>query len=866
MYLTGAAGEPEGSHPWQFKLIGSPYDCPPDFFKPGQVWSGCDEVRLPAHWQMQGYDVPIYTNTTYPFEFNPPFARRTGEVKVTDCDWGLGSTTGCSSLRCHTEPGENATGLYRRTLTLPSSWSCASHRYFLLFEGVDSCFHVWLDGIYVGYSQDSCLPAEFDVSSILQTSSSGTEHTLVCQVMRWCDGSYLEDQDKWWLSGIYREVSLIQKPLLMIADYEFSSEIQWSATGQAISASLSVEVLVENAGGSLTAEHFARVEVWPLKGDAPVAASTHELTPSSGLPRALEESRESVGTNPFESEVVPDSSAHYYSALVKVDIPNPVLWSVEQPHLYVLVMSLHDSSVKAEKGVEAIDSESCRVGIREVKVGGAHHQLCVNRRPITVAGVNRCEFHSRQGRAISEASMREDISLMKCYNFNAVRCSHYPNHPRWLELCDEAGLYVVDEANIETHGFQNLGQAVGYLSHQREWRGALLSRVARMMERDKCATSVILWSLGNESGVGPSHRLMADWVRARDPSRVLQYESGGARSSCTDVIAPMYLRPTWCRNQALHDPAKRPVILCEYAHAMGNSGGSLFKYWKDFRDPMLPRSQGGFIWDWADQGFTLPKGGYGYGGDFGDLPNTNKFCINGLMSPDRAPHPCVFDAKTLQAPVSLGLRSGVEPNSLFLELKAYDSNFQMSSIYVEVNPGCDTQSSSSKAAPVRLSAAAANGAPISSLWPSLQSGLESVASSLGISIENAGRMKEVWLQVTVRVAASVATPWVPADHEMLKVSLTHELLQNMALNIIPSPTSPPRSDGGIQVPVVTENASTLFIEWGADCKAEIGVSCGRLLRLSHKGRTVITEPLDTCIWRAATDNVLLSHFYFSLFY
>jgi beta-galactosidase len=558
-------------------------------------------VQLPAHWQLQGYDVPIYTNTTYPFVFNPPYVRRTGDVRVTDCDAGIGGTLETKQQISPKEPGENATGLYRRSFSLPANWQGdGSDRFFLVFEGVDSCLHVWLDGTYVGYSQDSCLPAEFDVTDALK-GGSGKEHIVVCQVMRWCDGSYMEDQDKWWLSGIYREVYVIKKPSVMISDFEFKTDIRWDADGRALSAAVRVEVLSEGFISKGNAP-VVRLELWDLESSTAIAIKTSAMVASGPFMSSYVGACKATGGDPFESDVSVSMPNDTACTVIEFDISSFRLWCAETPNLYTLVLSLHPSVEDADAGCKTLDSESCRVGFREVSFMPPHNQLCVNRQPVTVAGVNRLEFDPQQGRAVSEALMREDVRLIKQHNFNAVRTAHYPNHTRWLELCDEAGLYVVDETNIESHGFQSLGQAVGYLSQLPEWRGAHLSRLARMMERDKSSACVFAWSLGNESGVGPTHLLMADWARARDAGRPVQYESGGSRTDATDIICPMYHRPAWCRKQATIDKKRRPVVLCEYAHAMGNSGGSFDKYWNDFRDPALPRLQGGFIWDWVDQG------------------------------------------------------------------------------------------------------------------------------------------------------------------------------------------------------------------------------------------------------------------------
>lgn len=274
-------------------------------------------------------------------------------------------------------------------------------------------------------------------------------------------------------------------------------------------------------------------------------------------------------------------------------VREPLLWSAEQPHLYVLVISLYSSLEGAvQGGVDALNVETCRVGIRDVRLVGEDNVLCVNNCPLVVAGVNRHEFDPVSGRAVTVETMREDAIIMKRLNFNATRCSHYPQHRIWLEICDEAGLYVVDEANIESHGFQILGQPVAYLSNHRDWHGALLNRVSRMYERDKNSASVIMWSLGNESGVGKAHESMYKWLHTRDAKRLVQYEAGGADSRVTDIICPMYKYPDWCMKYAVNDKKKRPLILCEYAHAMGNSGGGTEDYWKLIRSKEYPRMQG----------------------------------------------------------------------------------------------------------------------------------------------------------------------------------------------------------------------------------------------------------------------------------
>jgi beta-galactosidase len=364
----------------------------------------------------------------------------------------------------------------------------------------------------------------------------------------------------WWLSGIYREVFLMRKAELMIADYELRSTLTWNDVDEAQQATIDIEVLVENykinsrradysfesADSDLASINGCaiRVELCTINSGAvekePIIVSTltstrgGELSGISGARASVDYNREV--TDQYKCPGI-------FSLQLVVDKSNLSLWTPETPNLYLLVISLHTSLDEADAGVNCIDTEAHRFGIREVDIGGANNQLRLNRRAVTIAGVNRHEFHCDTGFAVDEKCMLDDAILMKRFNFNAVRCSHYPNHHRWLEICDQVGLLVVDEANIESHGFQTFGQAVGYLSSQKDWISAHMSRITRMLERDKNFTCLVIWSLGNESGVGTSHAKGYQWLKSRDPQRFVQYESGGGKSRVTDIICPMYLRP-----------------------------------------------------------------------------------------------------------------------------------------------------------------------------------------------------------------------------------------------------------------------------------------------------------------------------------
>jgi beta-galactosidase len=339
-------------------------------------------------------------------------------------------------------------------------------------------------------------------------------------------------------------------------------------------------------------------------------------------------------------------------------LQNPKLWSAEQPNLYTLVVTLKDESG------HLIDCESCQVGIREISK--AHKQLLVNGFPVIIKGVNRHEHHPRIGKTNIEACMVKDLILMKQNNVNAVRNSHYPQHPRWYELCDLFGLYMIDEANIETHGFDYSGH-IKHPTKEPSWGFSMMDRVVGMVERDKNHACIICWSLGNEAGYGPNHDAMAGWVRGKDPSRVIHYEGGGSRTVSTDIVCPMYMR-IWDIVKIAKDPSEtRPLILCEYSHAMGNSNGNLHEYWEAIDTTF--GLQGGFIWDWVDQGLVKDGTKYwAYGGDFGDKPNDLNFCINGLLWPNRAPHPAIHEVKYVHQPIKVSLVEGM--------IKIINKNFQ----------------------------------------------------------------------------------------------------------------------------------------------------------------------------------------------
>lgn len=598
---------------WRFQLFAKPEAVPNHCIEIDFDDSAWADITVPSNWQLQGYDKPIYTNVKYPFADNPPFV-----------------------------PADNPTGVYRLTFALPAAWE--GRKQTVIFDGVNSAFHLWCNGIWVGYSQDSRLPAEFDISNHLLTG----ENQLTVMVLRWSDGSYLEDQDMWWLSGIFRDVCLLSKPAISIRDVSVSTDLDACFNHGSVNV---VTYLSEQSSQYTVQAQLFDAQLQPL----------------------MQPSYASFGERIIDEKGVAQDRAEH-----KISLHSPHKWSAESPYLYRIVVSLINN-----KG-DVVDSEAYQVGFRVIEISDG--QLKLNGSPLLIRGVNRHEHHPEKGHAISYEDMLVDIKLLKQNNFNAVRTSHYPNHPIWYELCDQYGLYVVDEANLETHGQFPMSR----LSNDLSWLNAYMRRMTCMVERDKNHPSIIIWSLGNESGIGHNHHAMYQWTKLKDPTRPVQYEGGGADTAATDIIAPMYARvnedvtlpnaphvvPKLAIKKWLSMPnEQRPLILCEYAHAMGNSLGSFDKYWQAFRD--YPRLQGGFIWDWVDQGLTKKDENgreyWAYGGDFGDQINDRQFCINGLVFPDRSLHPTIYEAKKAQQFYQFSLVDGdqlrikVDSENLFID-------------------------------------------------------------------------------------------------------------------------------------------------------------------------------------------------------
>ncbi len=751
---------------WAFSVAPNPASAPEGFEQPAFDDSAWDRLSVPGCWQLQGdYDPPIYCNVQYPFPVDDALS-----VPVDD----------------------NPTGSYRRTFTVPPSWQ--GREIFITFEGVDSAFHLWLNGQFVGFSKDSKTPAEFNVTRYLQPG----ENVLAARVYRWSDGSYLEDQDFWRLSGIYRDVYLWSAPAVHLRDFFVTTEFDsgsWDATLR-VQASL-------KAYGAVSSNY------------------TLDLT----LFDPLEDSEIAVQSVPFN--IQPGGE-------VTLDLAQPVdaprRWTDETPHLYQLVLAVKDSAG------QALEYISANVGFRKIElIRGRFH---LNGVSILFKGVNRHEFDEHTGHTVTVESMVRDIELMKRFNINAVRTCHYPNDPRWYDLCDRYGILLIDEANVETHGVWDQP------AKEPRWRDAFVDRAARMVERDKNHPSVVTWSLGNESGYGPNHDAMAEWVRARDKTRPIHYESA-KDAAMVDIISTMYPRVDHLIEAATKPGETRPFVMCEYAHSMGNSTGNLKEYWDAIR--AHPRLIGGFIWDWVDQGLARETDGqpwYAYGGDFGDVPNDGPFCINGLIWPDREVHPALWEYKKVLEPVvvdALDLPAGrlrVTNRYHFIDLSGLDIAWRV------VVDGEALESGS--------------------LPPLAARPGESAEARVPYAKAAVPPGKEAWLELSFTLNEKFGGEWARPGHEVAwtQFDLTPVMrIANAAL-----------ADGAAawSLPAALQSASVAAVPTGVETAAKgnaleitgagfslaFDTATGRLTSYQVRGRELVESGPAFNIWRALTDNDL----------
>ncbi len=551
-------------------------------------------VDRPLYFYRDDYDISEWANITVPGNWE---LQGFGVPIYTDVEYPFPSNPP------HIPHDNNPVGSYKRIFTVPDDWR--NRQVILHFGGAKSAMYVWVNGERVGYSQGSKTPAEFNISNYLRDG----ENTLACEIYRYSDGAYLEGQDYWKISGLERDVYLYALPNVHIRDFFVHADLDENYQN----GLFGVDVSIQNWQPKRAGKFSVRVELLDTAtSDAPML----------NLERSLKLDKSEEIEIRFEAQ----------------QIANPKKWTAETPNLYTLLISLLDAE---NQTVEVV---TCKVGFRKVELKDG--LLQINGTPITIKGVNRHEHDPLTGRAITMESMVKDIQLMKQFNINAVRTSHYPNRPEWYELCDQYGLYVIDEANIEAHGSDPY-KPEKTLADKPAWKHAFMERTQRMVERDKNHPSIIGWSLGNETGYGQNFIATYDWIKQRDPSRTVQTEDAD-QTGKSDMYVPMYRTiDQMVRFARSGDP--RPLILCEYAHAMGNSVGNLQDYWDAIET--YQGLQGGFIWDWVDQTFLKKTADgreyWAYGGDMGDsgVPNDSNFCANGLIAADRTPNPHIWEVK-----------------------------------------------------------------------------------------------------------------------------------------------------------------------------------------------------------------------------
>ena len=741
---------------WKFRYFENPDQCDaayPEGLEMVMDTHNWGHIRVPANWQMEGYDYPQYVNVKYPWEMTedimPPEIPRV----------------------------YNPVGIYERSFFAEKK---DGERMYLRFEGIESCGEVYVNGSFVGYSEGSFTPAEYDITDYAVDG----ENQLVVKVLRWCDGSWLEDQDFWRLSGIFRDVALYTLPEVHIGDWKVDALLDENYQD----GILNVEAALEGKADGCR----VRLELYSPKG------------------RQLLDS--------------PETGVKDGKAAFSLQVETPWQWSAESPVLYTVVLYLEN------EGEETILAARCGFRTFELKDG----LMMLNNKRIVFKGANRHEFGAEFGRAITREAMLKDVLAMKRNNINAVRTSHYPNHPYWYELCDEYGLYVIDETNLETHGSWTYGvpeeeQPDMLPGSNPRWTGAVLDRVADMYYRDRNHPSVLIWSLGNESFCGTNFRKMADFLRTHDSTRLVHYEGQchcQGYEDVTDMISTMYTPvEQWVKYEDTNP--EKPAILCEYAHAMGNSCGSLIKYTEAFEK--YSKLQGGFIWDFVDQAIlTKDKNGkdyLGYGGDFGEGYTDGIFCGNGLMFADRTETPkiketriCYQNMKFADADWETG-EVTICNRSLFTDLSAY--RFVWTLVLDEVS--CAQGSVDVKCAPgetvkVRLPFAG-----------ELKKWKEAGRACLEAFLNMEAQLKEdtAWARAGYAVAKG---QFITGSRE----SLLTEKKEGSSLR-------------------VTENFGTLIIT-GSDFEYRFSKRSGDFYSIRRGGKEYLKAPLECNFWRASTDN------------
>jgi beta-galactosidase len=745
---------------WKFNFAAVPEERIKNFYEEGYDVSGWPEINVPGHWQLQGYDYPQYTNVRYPWENTEPLQPPFAPVVY------------------------NPVGSYAREFEIPETWE--DRPVMICFQGVESAFYVWVNGEMVGYSEDSFTPAEFDLTPYLK---KGTNR-LAVEVYRWSDASWLEDQDFWRLSGIFRDVYLYSVPEAHIYDFSAVTDLDDDYKNAVLKLRATIENYSERDLGMVSVE----AELFD-QHSKPVLPAPILMTGSLGLGNSLEVKGE---------------------AFVK----EPLKWSAEQPNLYTLILSLKDSDGKL------LETECCKIGFRRFEI--KDNLMLINGKRIVFKGVDRHEFSPGKGRAIGYEEMLTDIKLMKAFNINAVRTSHYPNNILWYELCDEYGIYIIDENNLETHGsweYKQEGERPGNIPGSKpEWTLAVLDRCNSMLQRDKNHPCILIWSLGNESWGGENFIKMHDFLKEQDPSRIVHYEGifhARTWDAASDVESTMYAKVEYMEEYALNQP-KKPCIQCEYSHAMGNSCGDLFKYCDLF--DKYPVLQGGFIWDWIDQAIwkKTPEGVeyLAYGGDFGEPQHDGNFCGNGIIFADRTVTPKIYEVKKCYQNVgfeAVDLTTGrikLQNKFLFTNLKEYELIWDIMENGTTVLGGTCTL----EVAPLSCS-----------------------EINLGYTLPDVTVNGTEYI-LSVHLITTRDYPWALQGHEVA--------YEQFALPVAIRQAEPEQPAGSL----VFDEKSDEYRITGKDFEASFHKDRGTLVSYLYKGEEMIKEAPVPNFWRAYTDN------------
>jgi beta-galactosidase len=737
---------------WDFYYADNVTTRPTNFYKNDFSLKGWNKIEVPSNWELKGYGIPFYTNIVYMFPANPPFIPHT----------------------------MNNNGSYKRDFEIPENWS--GKDIYLNFEGVSGAIYVWINGVKVGYNEDSKTPATFKITDVVKKG----KNTIAVQVLRWHDGSYLEDQDFWRLTGIERDVFIYATNKVTIRDFRVVSDLENDYQDGVFNLTLQID-------DNDKANSNNSVSIKLLDGEKNVFYLTKSIISKKG-----------ENTHNFNTK-----------------LPNVKTWNAETPYLYSLLIELKDKNGKV------IEATSIKVGFRNIAI--KNNQFLVNGKPVLIKGVNMHDHSETEGHVISEELTIRDLELMKQNNINAIRCCHFPKNAHFYRLCDKYGFYVVDEANIETHGMGATNQGLEgnkakltvHPAYLPQWKATHLDRTIKMFERDKNHPCIVTWSLGNEAGNGENFITTYKWLKEHDTTRPTQYEGASGQSN-TDIQAPMYW-PIEKMIEYVEKKQTRPLIQCEYAHSMGNSTGNLQDYWDVIEK--YPSMQGGFIWDWVDQGILTknPVGEkfWAYGGDLGgyNFQNDENFCANGIIAPDRTAHPALYEVKKVYQNIKFKVANLKEGEISIKNMYDFTNLNQFQFTWKLLENGIEM---------------ASGFLPILDI-PSYET------KQVKIDLQNIGN-KNAEYHLNVYALNKNATDLMPLNHIVA--------FEQFQLPIEKTDIVKPDVKGVISV--LQKNTNILISN--ANFKIELDNSKGTLTSLDYGNGNILLKGVEPNFWRATTDN------------